>query len=496
MPFTRREFVVGALGATLVGCTSSQPADSGPRTTSTGTVEAVETTTGGTGPEDTATEDTAAEATAEPVPHVTTAPPVPVKSLVTRWAADPWARGSYSFLAVGATEDDRAQLATPISDILLLAGEHTFVDAPALTHGALLSGRAAAQHLIDLGDAKSVIVVGAGFAGLGAARMLADNGIETIVLEARDRIGGRAWTDSSLGFPVDLGASWIQGVDGNPMTELAAEAGARTVITGEDNAILFDADLKPVPDDERARIEASAADILDTADGAGEKGTSLQDTIDAAGGDAGSDPRTRSLIRDEIRRIIEHEFAAGLDQLDAAGWDEGKALVGEDVIFPEGFVQVVDHIAKGLDIRLGVAVERIETGDTVVVHVTGSDATETADAIVVTVPLGVLQADAIAFDPPLPDDYVTAIHALGMGVLDKVILEFPDVFWPDVDIISITRDDGHFLEWLNLAKYIGRPVLMGFTAADPARQLETLTDEEIVNDAVKMLHAALLPLGK
>jgi phytoene dehydrogenase-like protein len=74
-----------------------------------------------------------------------------------------------------------------------------------------------------------VVVVGAGVAGLAAARALALGGQRVVVLEARDRIGGRTWTDSSLGVPVDLGASWIHGVDGNPLWALAPRFGVEAV---------------------------------------------------------------------------------------------------------------------------------------------------------------------------------------------------------------------------------------------------------------------------
>ena len=66
-----------------------------------------------------------------------------------------------------------------------------------------------------------VLILGAGIAGLAAARTLVDDGWKVIVLEARNRIGGRVWTDNSLGLALDLGASWIHGVKGNPITILA-----------------------------------------------------------------------------------------------------------------------------------------------------------------------------------------------------------------------------------------------------------------------------------
>jgi len=87
-------------------------------------------------------------------------------------------------------------------------------------HDALLSGRRAASEAVD-GDApgSSVIVVGAGVAGLACAVHLVAAGFEVVAVEARDRAGGRVSTSDELGMPLDLGASWIHGVDGNPLTE-------------------------------------------------------------------------------------------------------------------------------------------------------------------------------------------------------------------------------------------------------------------------------------
>src|SRR6202171_4496939 len=67
------------------------------------------------------------------------------------------------------------------------------------------------------GRSERIIVVGAGMAGLVAARLLHDSGFAVTVLEARGRLGGRTWTDDYLGAPLDLGGSWVHGVDGNPL---------------------------------------------------------------------------------------------------------------------------------------------------------------------------------------------------------------------------------------------------------------------------------------
>ena len=87
---------------------------------------------------------------------------------------------------------------------------------------------------------QSVVVVGAGVSGLAAARTLADAGIEVVVLEAGPRTGGRVRTDRSLAAPFDVGASWIHGTRGNPVTELAEDARTPTVELDFDDLIVYD----------------------------------------------------------------------------------------------------------------------------------------------------------------------------------------------------------------------------------------------------------------
>src|SRR5690349_21460139 len=90
------------------------------------------------------------------------------------------------------------------------------------------------------GRAERVIVVGAGMAGLVAARLLHDSGFAVTVLEARKRIGGRTWTNDSLGAPVDLGGSWVHGVDGNPLALWCDKLGVRLVESHGDRLLIDD----------------------------------------------------------------------------------------------------------------------------------------------------------------------------------------------------------------------------------------------------------------
>ena len=146
--------------------------------------------------------------------------PRPSGRMITRWRQDPFSLGSYSYLAVGSSPEDRSVIAEPVDDKIFFAGEAVHRDFPATVHGAHLSGLDAADALART-EAQRVAIVGAGMAGLTAASALGAEGVEVVVFEARDRLGGRIHTDDSLGVPLDLGASWIHGVEGNPLSALA-----------------------------------------------------------------------------------------------------------------------------------------------------------------------------------------------------------------------------------------------------------------------------------
>ncbi|KAF5204348.1 Polyamine oxidase, partial [Thalictrum thalictroides] len=91
----------------------------------------------------------------------------------------------------------------------------------------------------------SVIVIGGGFGGIGAARALYDASFKVTLLESRDRLGGRVCTDDSFGFPVDMGASWLHGVcEENPLAPLIGKLGLSLYRTSGDDSVLYDHDLE------------------------------------------------------------------------------------------------------------------------------------------------------------------------------------------------------------------------------------------------------------
>ncbi len=408
--------------------------------------------------------------------------PDPTDWRITRWGADPWALGSYSYLPAGTSATARSALAGAVGDRLFMAGEATDTDYPGTVHGALNSGRRAASQVLEVLDDPSVVVVGAGAAGLGAAGLLAAAGADVVVLEARDRIGGRVWTDDVAGSPVDLGGSWIHGVRGNPLAEMAAELGIDLVHTDYEDSLLFDIDGSPLRWERLGHIYDAVEEAVLSNSSTRAMGPELA-PIRAA-----LPPDERRWFDYVVTSEIEHWWPADVDRLAMATAFSGRAFRGGDAVPTTGYRPIVDELARGLDIRLDTAASRVEHGGPGVVVRTAEGPFE-AGAAVVTVPLGVLQAGRIAFSPELPHSTAAAVARLGMGLMDKVVLRFPEAFWDTgVDLISyVPARKGHFVEWYNAVPWTGQPILVGFNAARAAAEIQRWSDDAILEAALGTL---------
>lgn len=403
-----------------------------------------------------------------------TSPMTPRGWVRTSWSRDPFALGSYSYLApsaVGARA--RTVLAEPRGR-LVFAGEATSNSAPATTHGALQSGRDAARVIIaERRSGETVLVVGAGFAGLGAASALVKAGFEVIVVEARDRVGGRASTVELDGYLIDLGPSWIHGVTGNPMTELARQSGTRLAPFDYENSVGGDdaAELET----ERLFARARKADRPYT--------RALAELVA---------PNPSPQQQWAITEAIGHEFGADPGELAIAALDEGDDLRGGDALLVGGYSKLVNTLAGGLDVRLGWEVAEIADDGSAVRLRSRAGAELRAAAAIVTLPVGVLSAGSVTFTPPLPDSKRAALAALPSGLLDKLWLSFDDVFWnPDVDVINFIDpvNPGLWAQWVNGYRAFGTPTLLGFNSSRVARTVAGWSDDEVVASASSALRS-------
>jgi monoamine oxidase len=397
-------------------------------------------------------------------------------------------------VGVGASNDDRRELGRLLDDRLVFAGEATSVEYAGTVHGAYLSGRRAAAEVGDVAarDGARVVVVGAGVSGLAAARALADGGHHVTVVEGRDRIGGRIHTVDDLGLPLDLGGSWIHGVRGNPVTTLADEARIPRAPTHYDRSRLYLPDGEVATSREERAIFRHFDELLRAVEVPRERrdtdislGRAMDDVIRRRGWSRAE----RIGVDHAITVTIELDYAADVDELSLFWWDDDRGLPGGDVLMPEtGYAWLPELLADGLDVRTGQVVRAIDWSGPGV-RVATAEATLEADHVVVTLPLGVLQRGTVAFTPQLPRRTRTAISSLGMGLLDKLWLRFPHVFWDrDVELIDyVSAVKGRWNEWYDLSLHTGEPILLGFNAAEYARELEARSDADVVADAMDVL---------
>lgn len=336
------------------------------------------------------------------------------------------------------------------------------------------------------GKGLKVVVVGAGMAGLAAAASLVEAGAEVVLLEARDRIGGRIFTDRSLGVAVEHGANFIHGFNGNPLARLAAEAGVTPFFIDQESWQLFGAGgVEPEEfeiDDVFDDLETLAEKVVEEADG--DRSLSLLDVIEMLDPALLQEPIGNWALTD----TYEGEFAAPLSRISAVHLDSGEVFDGPDAVLRGGYDALPFFLAKGLEIRLGQIVSRIRHTPIGVTVETGKGSFE-ADHCIVTVPLGVLKAGTIAFDPPLPEAQQKAIAAIGFGQLAKVSVAFDTAFWPaDQQFLGYAGEQrGRFADMLNLMPIEDAAVLTLMASGDYAAKVEAMDEAALIADVTAVL---------
>ncbi|MBL4647295.1 MAG: FAD-dependent oxidoreductase [Rhizobiales bacterium] len=332
-----------------------------------------------------------------------------------------------------------------------------------------------------------VIIIGAGIAGLTAAQKLQKLNYSVLVLEAKDHIGGRLKTDWSLGAPFEIGAGWIHGPKGNPISKLAKNVGAKTFVTDDENFSVYAAngieqDYNQILDKQHA-LEKLYQTIDDTFD----DDQSLSRAIKRVSPKSAKDPALRWMQS----AYTEFDTGGPLESLSAYYFDEDDTFDGEDVILTTGYDEILTPLAEGLDIRLGHPVEKIEyeAGDGASVYVGGIEFE--ANFVICTCPLGVLQSGDIEFDPPLPKKITKSINHIGMGNVTKIALKFEQAFWPvDTQYFGLmTKEKGRWNYFLNYRTFSKQNILLGFSVGDYAQKAEQLSDQEMTADAMDAIRS-------
>jgi monoamine oxidase len=267
-----------------------------------------------------------------------------------------------------------------------------------------IAGRGRAAPDVD------VAVVGAGAAGLAAAKALRQAGRSFVVLEARSRIGGRAYTDATLGAPFDAGAQYIHWAERNPWKPIADELGVALVEDKADGVPLVFRDGVRMPENERARRRNAFSQIWQTLEAGGSPDRSFADAV------RGASPE----IAGAAAGIT--QFALGEDPERVSIADYDQLWAGDDYLIPSGYGALVARYGEEVPVSLSTPVSAIGW-DGAGVSLETERGTLNAGAAIVTVPVGVLKGGGIRFAPDLPVRMQDALDGLGMGAYTKLALK-------------------------------------------------------------------------
>jgi monoamine oxidase len=334
------------------------------------------------------------------------------------------------------------------------------------------------------------VIVGAGAAGLGAAQALIQGGARVIVLEARDRVGGRAFCDNTtFPIPVDLGAQWFHQGLTNSLRVIAQQKGYQTVHDAFPR-VIYDGDQPLDADDDRVVEFGTVAAGMD-------------ETIGEAGGQVAAGNRPDGAASDVIGDFKDSDrfgmacgavnvFSRTMDDLsllDFANFYDRALLpvssgLGDEFFIPYGMGNFISDFADGVQVELSTPVREIWWGEPWGVQVTTDSGTIRARTVIITAPVAVLaKDDVIKFKPALDSAYRDAFSGLKMDTLTKVFLQFNsnvDFGVPNINSICVPLTDTAEVPFIT-AKVWGENMAMLLVLGTLAERLETEGEEKMID---------------
>ncbi|CDW87858.1 amine oxidase [Stylonychia lemnae] len=352
-----------------------------------------------------------------------------------------------------------------------------------------------------------VIIIGAGISGLGAANHLKEQGYENVlILESQDRVGGRIYSQNlNDEVTVELGASWIHGIGPgandipewrdkmNPLYELSTKYNIKTAKTFND---MYETDQQKIfwykggemPSDIYPIVYESRSFYQQNCKETDEE-LSLHEFFKKF--DFGPYQDDEKLKKSILGFDYESEYDGDLSQLSARQINNLQHFDGEERLFPLGYSQIPNALAKSLKINLNSKIQKIDyTRDIIDIQTTNNILYKTRK-LIVTVPLAILASNVIEFTPLLPEKKIQSINRLGVGFFDKLIIQFEEVFW-DEDIDWLTYiSDSETSDWsisFNHYKYMKQPLLVMFNTYSSAIKFSLFNDEELISSALVALN--------
>jgi len=348
-----------------------------------------------------------------------------------------------------------------------------------------------------------VLIIGAGAAGLAAAAELARAGTSALLLEARDRIGGRVWSrhEPDLPVPIELGAEFIHGRPAVTFS-LLESAGIRAVDAPFARFTAHHGHLQPERNDFFGEVQCflrAHADAL-------QRDVSFESFLARCGG--GLSKGARAFARMRVQGYDAADPARISARAVTTDWIRTDVNQGGHFRPQGGYGALMDFLARGIadsSVRLRmktiVRAVRWKRGSVAIEGASaGRPFRATASRAIVTLPLGVLQISpgvpgAVRFTPPLTEKHA-ALGGLASGPVVKVALRFRTAFWEDLDD-SRYRDAAFFRSpraafptfWTALPMRM--PLLIAWAGGPKAARVSAVETSDIVRSAVKSLTSIL-----
>jgi monoamine oxidase len=322
-------------------------------------------------------------------------------------------------------------------------------------------------------EQRDLVVIGAGISGVTAARDAQRAGLDAVVLEAADRIGGRMRTTRDFcSQPVEEGAEFVHTAEAATWPELRAGA-FETLRCEPADGYLMSIGGRRSPELFADPSLAKMGDVLGALERYDGPEMSAAEWVDGRG--------LEGVARAMAEQMLTVHPLGDLAQLSMRGLREDRVAElerGTDWRLAGGYDTLPAWIAEGIDVRLGARVtDVVWSRDRVSVR-TEAGATFDARAAVCTLPVGVLKSRAVGFDPDLPAAKWCALDGLEMGAVMKVLLRFTEPFWPDT--LTMLGCDGPVrLYWTPLyGRADADPVLTAYVGGHRARSLSAMTEAE------------------
>lgn len=345
-----------------------------------------------------------------------------------------------------------------------------------------------------------VVVVGAGMAGLSAARRLVDSGLTVVVLEARDRIGGRLYTDPDFaGVPIELGAELLHGPDIETWA-LVRAAGVQTVAADRDRNLgpAMGVPGPPVVDFAVAELPHPNENGYDYLHRIGFPSEKWTESFVMWGID------TEDLPHQSARELFETGAFAEAAAKDISQTATGDLITYQDWRTLGGYRQIFAPLLSGVAITFDAVVRAISYAEhevTVAYEKSGAPQRIHARTAIVTLPIGVLRAGDVEFSPQLPDSHQAAIDGLGAITAFHPVYEFAKPVIP-ADVTGLWDITKNPPSWWSSSRghadYNGETVT-GWATGDDARSLVALGHDKALATALLALRdmvdeSALTPL--